>query len=105
MAGRVFTLPVRVCVCVCVCERERERERETVSRVCNRTRPFPHHHPTPTPNPRHTHPYAQKAGKAVPAGSGLDRNGNPTQEAQRILDGGVLLPFGGYKVPNFLPCK
>eukprot|EP00802_Teleaulax_amphioxeia_P021255 Tamp_21598.p1 GENE.Tamp_21598~~Tamp_21598.p1 ORF type:complete len:375 (+),score=29.01 Tamp_21598:81-1127(+) len=38
-----------------------------------------------------------KAGKAVPAGSGLDRNGNPTQEAQRILDGGVLLPFGGYK--------
>ena len=36
----------------------------------------------------------------MPEGCGLDRNGNPTQDAQKILEGGVLQPFGGYKVPK-----
>lgn len=40
---------------------------------------------------------AARDGHAVPEGVGLDKNGNPTTDAQAIVDGGQLLPFGGYK--------
>merc|ERR1712185_888390 len=40
---------------------------------------------------------AAREGHAVPAGTGLDRDGQPTTDAQAIIDGGMLLPFGGYK--------
>lgn len=40
---------------------------------------------------------AARDGHAVPEGVGLDKNGNPTTDAQAIIDGGQLLPFGGYK--------
>lgn len=38
----------------------------------------------------------QRAGKALPAGWAIDREGNPTTDPQAALDG-ALLPFGGYK--------
>ena len=40
---------------------------------------------------------AAREGYHVPAGTGLDRNGKPTTDPAAIADGGVLLPFGGYK--------
>ncbi len=40
---------------------------------------------------------AARDGHAVPAGTGLDRDGQTTTDPQAILDGGMLLPFGGYK--------
>ena len=40
---------------------------------------------------------AARDGHALPEGVGLDREGNPTEDAKAILDGGVQLPFGGYK--------
>ncbi|MGM0569892.1 Ldh family oxidoreductase [Marinobacter sp.] len=40
---------------------------------------------------------AAKEGKALPEGYGVDAQGQPTCDPQRILDGGALLPFGGYK--------
>lgn len=40
---------------------------------------------------------AAREGHAVPEGTGLDANGNPTTDPAKIADGGVLLPFGGYK--------
>ena len=40
---------------------------------------------------------AARDGHAVPAGTGVDVDGNPTTDAQKILDGGALLPFGGHK--------
>jgi len=40
---------------------------------------------------------AARAGHAVPAGAGLDRHGRATTDPAAILDGGVQLPFGGYK--------
>ena len=40
---------------------------------------------------------AAREGHAVPAGTGLDRS--HCTDAQTIIDGGMLLPFGGYKVP------
>ena len=40
---------------------------------------------------------AAREGHAVPPGTGLDRDGQPTTDAQAIIDGGMLLPFGGYK--------
>ena len=40
---------------------------------------------------------AARDGHDVPLGAGLDANGNPTQDPNAILDGGVQLPFGGYK--------
>ena len=40
---------------------------------------------------------AAREGTPLPPGVGLDKDGNPTTEAARIVDGGVLLPFGGYK--------
>jgi len=39
---------------------------------------------------------AARDGKAVPPGTGLDADGNPTTDPAKIADG-VLLPFGGYK--------
>ena len=40
---------------------------------------------------------AAREGRTVPPGVGLDRAGAPTTDPQAILDGGVMLPFGGYK--------
>ncbi len=40
---------------------------------------------------------AARDGHEVELGIGLDADGNPTTDARRIHDGGVLLPFGGYK--------
>ena len=40
---------------------------------------------------------AAKEGKTLPEGYGVDADGQPTRDPQRILDGGALLPFGGYK--------
>lgn len=40
---------------------------------------------------------AAREGHSVPEGTGLDKNGAPTTDPKAIADGGVLLPFGGYK--------
>lgn len=40
---------------------------------------------------------AARDGHDVPPGTGLDVDGNPTTDAKAIHDGGVILPFGGYK--------
>ena len=40
---------------------------------------------------------AAREGHSVPAGTGLDAKGNPTTDPAAIANGGVLLPFGGYK--------
>lgn len=40
---------------------------------------------------------AARDGHDVPPGTGLDKNGQPTTDPGEIADGGVLLPFGGYK--------
>ncbi|MEO0752705.1 MAG: Ldh family oxidoreductase [Pseudomonadota bacterium] len=40
---------------------------------------------------------AERDGKEVPAGTGLDADGQPTTDPAKIAGGGVLLPFGGYK--------
>lgn len=40
---------------------------------------------------------AARDGHAVPAGTGLDADGNATTDPAKIAAGGVLLPFGGYK--------
>ncbi len=40
---------------------------------------------------------AAREGHSLPPGVGLDRSGQPTTDPQAIVDGGVLLPFGGYK--------
>ena len=40
---------------------------------------------------------AAEAGRDLPDGVGLDRDGRPTQNPNAILDGGALLPFGGHK--------
>ena len=40
---------------------------------------------------------AARDGKPVPEGTGLDSTGNPTTDPKEITNGGVLLPFGGYK--------
>lgn len=40
------------------------------------------------------------ASMPVDLGVGLDGNGSSTREARAIVDGGVLLPFGGYKGSN-----
>lgn len=39
---------------------------------------------------------AAREGHAIPEGCALDRDGNPTTDAQAALDG-VMLPFGGHK--------
>ena len=40
---------------------------------------------------------AAREGHELPPGTGVDRDGKPTNEPQAILDGGALLPFGGHK--------
>jgi len=40
---------------------------------------------------------AARDGHEVPPGSGLDSDGNPTTDPAAITNGGVILPFGGYK--------
>lgn len=40
---------------------------------------------------------AAREGRLLPAGMGVDRAGQPTQDPKAILAGGALLPFGGYK--------
>ncbi len=40
---------------------------------------------------------AARDGQPVPEGVGLDADGHPTTDPNAILDGGVLLPFGGHK--------
>jgi len=40
---------------------------------------------------------AARDGREVPPGTGLDARGEATTDPARIKDGGVLLPFGGYK--------
>ncbi len=40
---------------------------------------------------------AARDGREVPPGTGLDAAGAPTTDPAKIADGGVLLPFGGYK--------
>ena len=40
---------------------------------------------------------AARKGHDLPAGMGVDRLGEPTQDPKAILDGGALLPFGGHK--------
>jgi len=40
---------------------------------------------------------AAREGRMLPAGMGVDRSGQPTEDPKAILDGGALLPFGGYK--------
>ena len=40
---------------------------------------------------------AAREGHSVPPGTGLDSNGEATTNPAEITDGGVLLPFGGYK--------
>ena len=40
---------------------------------------------------------AKREGHKVPLGTGLSKDGNETTDPGEIADGGVLLPFGGYK--------
>jgi delta1-piperideine-2-carboxylate reductase len=40
---------------------------------------------------------AQREGRALPPGYGVDREGRPTTDPGAVLDGGALLPFGGHK--------
>ena len=40
---------------------------------------------------------AARKGHSLPAGMGVDKQGEPTQDPKAILDGGALLPFGGHK--------
>ncbi|MGH8435716.1 MAG: Ldh family oxidoreductase [Pseudomonas sp.] len=40
---------------------------------------------------------AARNGASLPAGMGVDSRGQATADPQAILDGGALLPFGGYK--------
>jgi delta1-piperideine-2-carboxylate reductase len=40
---------------------------------------------------------AAREGRLLPPGMGVDRAGEPTEDPKAILDGGALLPFGGYK--------
>ena len=40
---------------------------------------------------------ARREGRPLPAGTGIDRDGNPTTDPNAVLEGGALLPFGGHK--------
>lgn len=40
---------------------------------------------------------AARNGASLPAGMGVDSQGRATEDPQAILNGGALLPFGGYK--------
>jgi LDH2 family malate/lactate/ureidoglycolate dehydrogenase len=41
--------------------------------------------------------YAAKKGERIPAGWAVDANGQATIDPQEVLDGGWILPIGGYK--------
>ena len=41
--------------------------------------------------------YAAKKGEQIPAGWAVDANGQATVDPQKVLDGGWILPIGGYK--------
>ncbi len=41
--------------------------------------------------------YAAKKGEQIPAGWAVDADGQPTTDPQMVLDGGWILPIGGYK--------
>ena len=43
---------------------------------------------------------AAREGETLPPGVGLDSDGAPTTDPQAILDGGLMMPFGGYKGSN-----
>jgi len=43
---------------------------------------------------------AKREGHKVPLGTGLTKDGKETTDPEKITDGGVLLPFGGYKGSN-----
>ena len=38
---------------------------------------------------------ALRAGKPIPEGWGIDRNGRPATQPEQVIDGGALLPLGG----------
>jgi LDH2 family malate/lactate/ureidoglycolate dehydrogenase len=38
-----------------------------------------------------------RLGREMPPGRGIDREGRPTVDAQDVLDGGAIFPFGGHK--------
>jgi delta1-piperideine-2-carboxylate reductase len=40
---------------------------------------------------------AAREGRMLPPGMGVNRAGEPTEDPKAILEGGALLPFGGYK--------
>jgi delta1-piperideine-2-carboxylate reductase len=40
---------------------------------------------------------ARREGRQLPAGTGIDRDGQPTTDPNAVLEGGALLPFGGHK--------
>ena len=40
---------------------------------------------------------AARKGQTLPAGMGVDKHGEATENPKEILDGGALLPFGGHK--------
>ena len=40
---------------------------------------------------------AAKEGRNLPAGTGMDSNGDLTGDPEAILNGGALVPFGGHK--------
>lgn len=40
---------------------------------------------------------AAREGRQVPPGTGVDKEGRPTEDPHAILNGGALLPFGGHK--------
>jgi delta1-piperideine-2-carboxylate reductase len=40
---------------------------------------------------------AAREGRPLPPGTGIDRDGQATNDPAAVLDGGALLPFGGYK--------
>lgn len=40
---------------------------------------------------------AQKEGRSIPVGWGVDKNGADTTDPNAVLDGGCMLPFGGAK--------
>lgn len=40
---------------------------------------------------------AARDGHSVPMGTGLDKDGHPTDDPNAIINGGVLSPFGGHK--------
>ena len=40
---------------------------------------------------------AARDGHPVPPGTGVDKDGNATTDADKIINGGALLPFGGHK--------